>query len=153
VSLPLGPVERSPGRRCVPAIEQAPDELPSLRGVEVLVVDDEPEARQVATAVLQYHGAKVKVAGNAEQAVRQFDASAPDVLLLDIAMPDVDGYTLLRRLRALGPETAPVPAIALTALAREEDRLRSLSSGFQLHLSKPIDSLTLVRAVAGVCRA
>jgi signal transduction histidine kinase/ActR/RegA family two-component response regulator len=157
VRLPCPPVERrrtghAVGRQ-VPAIERSLEEVPSLCGMAVLVVDDEPEAREVTAAVLRQHGASVRTAADADRAVESYAASRPDVVVLDIAMPDTDGYQLLRHLRErAGPPTTAVPAIALTALAREEDRQRAFSSGFQLHLSKPIDANTLVRAIATLRR-
>jgi len=155
VALPCRVLERRRGgplaRRAVPAIETVTDDAPSLCGARVLVVDDEPEVREVTAAVLRHHGAIVLTAADEEQALREFDAAGPQVLLLDIAMPGTDGYTLLQRLRASGrPRAAPVPAIALTALAREDDRQRAFASGFQVHLAKPVDAHTLVRAVAAL---
>ncbi len=154
VALPCRLLERRLGgpsiRRAVP-VHTVADDVPSLCGTQVLVVDDEPEARDVAATVLRHHGATVLTAADAEQALRNFDAAEPHVLLLDIAMPGTDGYALLQRLRASGaPRGASVPAIALTALAREDDRQRAFASGFQLHLAKPVDANTLVRAVAAM---
>jgi signal transduction histidine kinase/CheY-like chemotaxis protein len=137
----------------VPAVEEVPDDIPSLCGLRVLVIDDEDDARDVASSVLKRHGASVVAAANAPQALEQFALFDPDVLLVDLAMPEVDGYTLLGRLRTSEhPRGAAVPAIALTAYAREEDQRRALLSGFQLHLAKPVDSHTLVRTVASVHR-
>jgi len=155
VALPCRLLERRRGgpsiRRAVPAVHTVTDDVPSLCGTQVLVVDDEPEARDVAATVLRHHGATVLTAADAEQALRTFAAAEPHVLLLDIAMPGTDGYALLQRLRASGvPRGASVPAIALTALAREADRQRAFASGFQLHLAKPVDANTLVRAVAAM---
>jgi CheY-like chemotaxis protein len=155
VALPCRLVERRRGgpsiRRAVPAVHPVTEDVPSLCGTQVLVVDDEPEARDVAAAVLRHHGAVVVTAADAEQALRKLDVVEPHVLVLDIAMPGTDGYALLQHLRASGLRSgAAVPAIALTALAREDDRQRAFASGFQLHLAKPVDAHTLVRAVAAM---
>lgn len=119
--------------------------------MRVLVVDDEADAREVAASVLRYHGATVTVAANAAEALEAFDTCDADVLLVDLAMPGVDGYALLGRMREGGNRRgSSVPAIALTACARAEDQRRVLASGFQRHLAKPADSRALVRAVADV---
>jgi CheY-like chemotaxis protein len=125
--------------------------VPGLCGARVLIVDDQREAREVAASVLQHHGASVQVAANAEQALAQFAQFDPNVLLIDLAMPDVDGYGLIERIRRDGGEKGKaVPAIAFTAYARDEDQRRALSNGFQMHLAKPVDSQRLVTAVASV---
>ncbi len=140
-----------PAVRRLPAVEPVSDDVPSLCGVRVLVVDDEREARDVAASVLRYHGASVELAANAAQALQRFKEFDPDVLLVDLAMPEIDGFMLIERIRKSGGALgAAVPAIAFTAYAREEDQRRALASGFQLHLAKPVDSRTLVRAVAHV---
>ncbi len=141
------------GFRHVSAAGAVPDEPPTLRGVRVLVVDDEDDAREVAASVLQHYGANVALAANAGQAFEQFGPFQPDALLIDLAMPEIDGYALIARIRKSGGQRgAAVPAIALTAYAREEDARRVLASGFQLHVAKPVDSHTLVKAVANVIR-
>jgi PAS domain S-box-containing protein len=149
VTLPARAIERrrvtTPVRR--PALTGVPGDALCLGGVKVLVVDDEPEAREVAASLLRCHGASVAVAADAAQAVERVEQFEPDVMLLDIAMPEVDGYTLLERLRGSGGKGAAIPAIALTALARQQDRQRAFQSGFQLHLAKPVDNRTLVKAV------
>jgi signal transduction histidine kinase/ActR/RegA family two-component response regulator len=121
----------------------------SLAGLSVLVVDDDDQGRQVVTAQLELHQATVRTAASTAAALEVLRRERVDVLLADIAMPGEDGYSLIRQLRALEPaEVASVPAAALTAFARNEDRLRALDAGFQLHLAKPIDAGTLVNAVA-----
>ncbi len=138
------------GTRQVPAVTASDDDLPSVCGTRVLVVDDAAEARELAAAVLRHHGAVVKVAGTAAEGLRQFEAFEPDVLLLDLAMPDEDGYALIRRIRSSGDRGRQIPAIALTAYAREEDKRRAVLAGFDVHLAKPVESNTLVRAVSRV---
>ena len=120
-----------------------------LDGLAVLVVDDDEESRQVVAAQLEGHHAVVLTAASAADALDVLLRERVDVLLADIAMPDEDGYALIRHIRGLHPSTvASVPAAALTAFARNEDRLQALQAGFQLHLSKPIDVHALVTAVA-----
>jgi len=118
-----------------------------LRGVSVLVVDDDPESREVAAAHLVSRRARVLTAGSSQQAVEILQREHVDVILADIAMPEEDGYTFMKRVRSLGTKAARTPAAALTALAREEDRRRALEAGFQTHLVKPIDGESLVAAV------
>jgi CheY-like chemotaxis protein len=144
-------VGATPVSRRVPAVEAAPDQTPNLCGVRVLVVDDEAEARDVTGSVLRHHGATVAAASSATHALEQFEVFEPHVLVVDLAMPGIDGYMFIERLRNSGAKGgATVPAIALTAYAREEDRRRALASGFNLHVVKPVDSETLVAAVASL---
>ena len=126
----------------------------SLRGVRVLVVDDEHDARELLCHVLEERGATVISASSAEQALSFMRSGQPDVLVSDIAMPGMDGYMLLARVRAgeVGV-AADLPAIATTAFARAEDRARALALGYQAHLSKPISPGELVVTVAEVVRA
>jgi signal transduction histidine kinase/CheY-like chemotaxis protein len=120
-----------------------------LEGLSVLVVDDEEQARQVVAMQLEEHGATVLTAASAAQALDVLRLEHVDVLLSDIAMPGEDGYGLIRKLRGLHPAPiAAIPAAALTAFARNEDRIEALRAGFQLHLTKPIDGHSLVTAVA-----
>lgn len=157
VSLPAVPaLDRREGRRrtapLVAAVTASNDDVPSLCGIRVLVVDDAAEARELAAAVLHHHGATVAVAADAAEALQQVEAFKPDVLVLDLAMPQVDGYMLIQRIRSSSRHGADVPAIAFTAYAREEDRRRAMVAGFDLHLAKPVDSHTLVRAIDSVRR-
>jgi signal transduction histidine kinase/CheY-like chemotaxis protein len=112
-----------------------------LHGVSVLVVDDQPDAREIVRAILEDHGAAVSTAASGPDALRASAASAPDVLVTDIGMPGMDGYTLARHLRG-------VPAVALTAYARAEDRERALAAGFRAYVTKPFDAANLVAAIA-----
>ena len=122
----------------------------SLQGISVLVVDDDTETREVVAASLESCQAVVRTAASASQAFEVLQREHIDVLLADIAMPGEDGYALIRRLRALKADAAGIPAAALTALARDEDRQLALDAGFQLHLAKPIDTDSLVAAVASL---
>src|SRR4029453_17066537 len=98
--------------------------------------------------ILKLAGAEVTSAGSAPEAMEALATARPDVLVSDIGMPGEDGYALLRRIRSSAPERlAFIPAIAVSAYAREEDRIRSLSAGFQIHLAKPFEPVELVAAV------
>jgi CheY-like chemotaxis protein len=121
----------------------------SLAGISVLVVDDDRESREVVAAHLREHEAVVLTAASAAQAFDVLRDERIDVLLADIAMPGEDGYSLLRRVRALQPApAATIPAGALTALAHDDDRRRALEAGFQLHMAKPIEAASLIAAVS-----
>ena len=122
-----------------------------LGGLRVLLVEDEPDGRELMSEVLSAAGARVLAAGDAQEAMSLFESERPDVLVSDIGMPREDGYSLLRRIRSQPAEGGGmVPAVAVTAYAREEDRLRALAEGFQAHAPKPIDPADLVRTVARV---
>jgi CheY-like chemotaxis protein len=139
-----------------PVADFLPADVPraaSLDGVSVLLVDDDMESREVLAAHLQEAHAEVVTAASAAEAFELLQRRHVDVLLADIAMPDEDGYSLIRRIRAGRPEMASIPAAAVTAFAAEDDRQRALRAGFQLHLSKPIDAHTLVSAVAELGRS
>jgi signal transduction histidine kinase/ActR/RegA family two-component response regulator len=129
--------------------ERGFESWPVLAGLRVLVVDDEPDARRLLSAVLERCKAQVHVAASAAEAMAAMDAHRPDVLLSDIGMPGEDGYSLIARVRQLPPDRGgSIPAAALTAFARAEDRRRVLAAGFQAYLSKPVEPEALVSAVA-----
>ena len=120
-----------------------------LKGVHILVVDDEPDAREMLSRVLGIAGAKVTQANSAHEASEIFAKVRPDLVISDIAMPERDGYDLIRHLRQLSPARGGrVPAIAMTAYAREEDRARALAAGFQVHVAKPIEPADILSAAA-----
>ena len=120
-----------------------------LHGVRVLVVDDEHDARELVQRVLEHDAATVETASSAEEALALLQRRAPDVIVSDIGMPGMDGYALIRRVRSLDEKgVVDVPAIALTAFAREEDRALALASGYQAHMAKPVDPGELVATVA-----
>jgi signal transduction histidine kinase len=126
-----------------------PPNLPSLRGVRILAVDDNEDALEVLSAVLSAAGADVRVASSAERAIDQWQQHASDVLLCDLAMPQMDGFQLLERIRSLDARSGTLtPAIAVTAYTSEESIARSARAGFQQHITKPHDPGTVVRAVA-----
>jgi PAS domain S-box-containing protein len=157
VQLPLSVVHRResdarlhPG----PSLDTAPSFVSAeLQGLSVLVVDDQVDARELIRRILEDCGATVVTADSGEQALRLITAQKPDVLVSDIGMPHMDGFELLRRVRELGMERGGmVPAIALTAFARSEDRTRALRAGFLVHVSKPVAPAELVATVASVAR-
>ncbi|MDX6694637.1 MAG: hypothetical protein QOF02_2240 [Blastocatellia bacterium] len=120
-----------------------------LSNLRVLVVDDERDARELLTVVLERQGASVRAVGSAAEALAAFGALKPDVLVSDIGMPNDDGYSLIRRVRALAPEEGgQVPAVALTAYAGDNAREKTLAAGFQVHLAKPIDPTELLASIA-----
>lgn len=122
-----------------------------LGGVRVLVVDDEPDSRQLIGRLLRDSGADVVEAKNVAEAIAAVRSAEPSVIISDIGMPDVDGYELLRRIRALFPEVGTrIPAVALTAFARSEDRTRALRAGFIAHVAKPVEPSELIATVAVV---
>jgi CheY-like chemotaxis protein len=119
----------------------------------VVVVDDEPDARELVEAVLVQYGATVKAVSTARQAFDVLRDWHPHVLVADIGMPDEDGYSLMRRVRGLAAtEGGSIPAAALTAYARAEDRERALSVGFQEHVAKPVPPEQLAAVVATLAR-
>ena len=127
------------------------DSLPSLRGLKILVVDDEADTRELIREVLKECGSEVITSPSAADALIALEQQKPDVLISDLGMPDEDGYSLISKVRALPSEKGGnIPAAALTAYARVEDRMRVLRSGFQFHLPKPIDSAELVTVVASL---
>jgi PAS domain S-box-containing protein len=122
--------------------------IPRLDGVQVLAVDDEPDSLDLLRTVLEGAGAVLTTAGSAEAALQIIRERPPDVLVTDIGMPGIDGLQLIRSIRQLDEPARSIPAAALTAYARSQDRVTSLASGFQMHLVKPIDPLELIVAVA-----
>ena len=139
----------------LPPSPHTPDiKLRDLSKVRVLVVDDEADARDLIKRILSDCHAEVRTAASAEQALAAIGEQLPDVLVSDLGMPDVDGFELLARVRALGPEHGGnVPAVALTAFARSEDRLRALEAGFRAHISKPVEPSELIATVARMVTA
>ncbi|MGH9940904.1 MAG: PAS domain-containing protein [Pyrinomonadaceae bacterium] len=119
-----------------------------LKGVRVLVVDDEPDARELVGTMLSQHGAEAIIAASTAEALDKLKENCPDVLVSDIGMPSEDGYALIRRIRTLDARGSELPAVALTAYARAEDRLRSLEEGYQAHLTKPVRTAELIQVIA-----
>ena len=152
VSLPIAATRPGlPDARVHPTVHgRVPfDVPPNLAGVQVLVVDDEPDARTLVASVLEQCGASVHAVASVAEALEAFERARPDVLVSDIGMPGEDGYALIRKIRARRAEDGGrVPAAALTAYARTEDRMRALSAGFQLHVPKPVEPAELATVVA-----
>ena len=127
--------------------------MPSLAGLRVLLVDDEPDAREMVAAILSEAGAEVISASGAQQAFELVVQRKPDALISDISMPGEDGYELIRKVRTLSAEQGgQVPAIALTAYARTQDRLKVLSAGYQMHVTKPVEPVELATVVASLTK-
>ena len=131
---------------------ELPMKLPRLlEGIKVLVVDDEPDARDLLDFILQKAGATVELAASTGgSAGAASDISRPDILVADIGMPGEDGYELIRKVRALSPQPdlALLPAMALTAYARAEERAQAFSAGFQSHMTKPVEPAELITTIA-----
>jgi CheY-like chemotaxis protein len=126
---------------------------PDLAGIHVLVVDDDAGAREMISAALNERHARVTAVASAREALQVIRRKRPDVLVSDIAMPIEDGYDLIQQIRALEANNGKlIPAVAMTAYAREEDRQRALASGFQSYLAKPIEPADLIAVVASLTR-
>jgi signal transduction histidine kinase len=127
------------------------NDIRKLTGLGILVIDDEPDAREILEEVLTLAGATIKTAADAGEALRILSDFIPDVIISDLAMPGEDGLSLMRKIRARAPDrVANIPAIALTAYTRTEDRVQALNAGFQLHVPKPVDPTELVATVASL---
>ncbi|GAB4379468.1 MAG: hypothetical protein Kow00121_33690 [Elainellaceae cyanobacterium] len=146
VSLPLMSATTTTPQENLPT-----DPLASLAGLQILVVDDEPDVRNIVEFILEEVGATVRVADSAPTALDLIEQSLPDVLICDIGMPDMDGYMLIRQLRAQSAQQGgQIPAIALSAYAGEYDQQQALAAGFQRHIAKPVEPEALVRAIASL---
>jgi PAS domain S-box-containing protein len=121
-----------------------------IKGIRILVVDDEADARNLIRRLLEAHEASVTTVSSAREAMEALERRVFDVLLSDIGMPELDGYELIRQIRTKPSEKRNIPAGALTAFARSEDRTRALMAGYQIHLGKPIEPQELVAAVAAL---
>lgn len=126
---------------------------PDLTGLRVLVVDDDSDNREILSLMLSQYGADVRTASSTADALQAFFEWKPNVLISDLGMPDEDGFALIRKVRALAPEEGGnIPAAALTAYVRAEERLQALSAGYQTHISKPVDPLILAAVVSGLAK-
>ncbi len=158
VSLPITPlyqIDASGGRVHPAARDLLPpdDGTDRLDGLNILVVDDEPDTRELLKQGLEYCGAKVRVAGSASEAVDALVESVPDILISDVGMPGIDGYDLIRQIRDLPRDRGgKVAAIALTAYTRTEDRLQALRAGYDMHVPKPVELAELVAVAVSVAR-
>lgn len=136
--------------RIIPAISfnNVPDSLIDLNNLKIVVVDDEPDARELLSSLLKAHGAEVTQCNSAAAALEAIRKVRPQILVSDIGMPQMDGYALIKKVRELTSEEGGlVPAIALTAYTRVEDRVRALSQGFQMFVPKPVEPSELIAAI------
>ncbi len=143
VTLPL----LAEGRAVVDGAEAATRVMPDLSGMKVLVVEDESDTRELIVAMLVKCGCSVFPARTTAEALTHLETARPDLIVSDIALPDGDGLTFMRKVRASEPGIRAIPAIALTAFAGDSDKSEALAAGFQLHLSKPIEPIELSQAV------
>lgn len=153
VHLPLSPLRAETAETLTASALAVTDAEcpPSLRGLRVLVVDDEPDARELLLAELSRCGTIVQLAETAAEALRQVSSWRPDALISDIGMPQMDGYTLIKAIRQLPDEQGGrTPAIALTAYASSQDRVKAFMAGFQAHLAKPIELHELLAVLASI---
>jgi len=124
---------------------------PELHGIKVLAVEDEPDARALIIAVLEQCGAEVKTCESVPQALELLGEFKPDILVSDIGLPEEDGYSLIRKVRAAEDGTGKrLPAVALTAFARVEDRLKALTEGYNMHVAKPVEPAELALVIASL---
>jgi CheY-like chemotaxis protein len=139
------PQKSSNGNRYAKPVER------QLVGLRISIVDDDHDACNLLRFSLEMSGAEVRTSSSVADALKSLREWVPDLLLTDINMPGEDGYSLIKKLRALKPEQgADIPAIALTAMARTEDSEQALSSGFQMHIPKPVDIEELAEAIVGL---
>jgi CheY-like chemotaxis protein len=142
----------------VPAVrpqEASVLEMPSawLKGVKVLVIEDEPDTREMVTEGLEQSGATVVLAASGPEALQMLASQTPDVLVSDIGMPEMDGYELMQKIRSeFPPKVQTIPAVALTAFATDEDKQRSVKAGYQAYLVKPVTMGELINTVASLAR-
>jgi signal transduction histidine kinase len=138
-------------RRHLPPLLAVESPPLSLAGLRVVTADDDEEVRELVEAILSRHGARVQAVASGAEALRLLESEPPDLLISDLAMPEMGGYELIRRVRQLPPESGGrLPALALTAYARAEDRRRTLLAGFHMHIAKPVDPEELVVVVASL---
>jgi len=153
--LPRVAIRAAEGRRGLWPWHEEGSELTQLDGLRVLVVDDDADARDMVTTVLTQSNAEIKTAASADEAIgilTDCDDWQPEVLISDVEMPGADGYALIGRVRALEAErgVGRLPAVALTAYARVEDRTRALAAGFQRYISKPLEPAELLAVLASL---
>ena len=160
ISLPLPSMNMLPESIAIPCAPAEPgspvsaDHHVDLKGIRVMVLDDEADARALTARLLESCEAIVRTVGSAEEAFTLLQSERPDVFVSDIAMPGEDGYSLIRRIRALpGEAGGNTPAIAMTAYARAEDRVKAVMAGFQHHVAKPVEPAELIAMVASLARS
>jgi PAS domain S-box-containing protein len=137
--------------RAAAVMSQDPDVMVVLDHVNVLLVEDDPDNREVLRTILEQHHASVSATASAREALEILSSARPNILISDIGLPDIDGFELIRRIRQLDPsEGGRIPAVALTAHASAEDRTKALRAGFQAHIAKPVDPRELVASIASL---
>jgi len=156
ISLPISMVptqDEPPARAPASQMSFDPMELPTLDGIRILVVDDDADSLALAARILEGRDAATTAVGTATEALELLRSHTFDIVLSDIGMPDIDGYSFIRKVRELDADRrTPIPAIAITAFARAEDRQRSLLAGFQMHISKPIEATELIAGIVSLLR-
>ena len=135
-----------------PVIPDAMPVIPSINGLRVLVVDDEPDARRTIAAILEQYGGIVTAVASADEGLALVESESFDALLSDVAMPEEDGYSLIRRIRSHADEKSRIPAVAITAYGRPTEREIALSEGFDEYLKKPVEPHDLISLVARLAR-
>lgn len=151
VKLPVSAVWPDPRQQSAvpkPSLKAATNDRDELVGLKILVVDDEPDTCEMLRFVFDECGCIVHTAHSAAEALELFDSWQPDILVSDISMPDIDGYELIRVIR--DDRRSQIPAVALTAMARIDDRLKALTAGYQMHVSKPVEPVELISIVASL---
>ena len=150
IKLPITAVRHDPARAptTLKAPPEMPMEYPELVGVKILIVDDEKDTCEMLHYIFDSVGAVVETANSAETALQVFDRWKPDILVSDIGLPHVDGYELIQIIRQ--QRRSAIPAVALTAMARIDDRVKALSAGYQMHVAKPVEPTELISIVAGM---
>lgn len=144
---------KSARRKSEPKPREPKGENARLNGISVLVVEDDEDARGLIHKVLELSGARVTSTSSAAEALERFAAAKPDVLISDIAMPDQDGYALMRKVRSLPPQSGGlIPAIALTGYAGAKDKAATFAAGYQAHLNKPIEPSDLITAIEALVK-
>jgi CheY-like chemotaxis protein len=150
--LPPAPAEVQTGPREPIGLDTS-DETRELAGIRVLLVEDDADAREMLGYLLDQHGADVESVGSAREAMQAFDARPFDIILSDLEMQDEDGFSLVRRIRAReSVAQRRIPAVAVTAYGRAEDRARTMAAGFDRHVVKPVDIADLITIVASLGR-
>jgi len=154
VTLPLVILgkDENRGPRVHPAATETTEAVPvpRLDGLRVFLVDDEADAIELIRRILTDLGAVVESARSGEEALRYLESHTPDIIISDIGMPGMDGYQFMRRMRAGEAKERRLPALALTAFARPDDRKHAILAGYQAHLAKPFDVAELAIVVAGL---
>lgn len=142
---------RVPGDAIEAAVVDRPSELGGLDGLNILVVEDDADARRMLTTILEHSGASLTACASGQEGLEKVKELRPDVLISDIELPDMDGHLLIRTIRALGDERlSSLRAIALTARAESDDRVRALAAGFHVHVTKPVEPIELILVISNL---